>query len=126
MVKLAIFSMSLHRNEFIVPGAQTDLLGVGRTRAPVGGGMGGDEAIGHPGALGDEAHGVHRLAVHRVGAGHVDGHRIKGGEHAHIRHDGRVVLGVAVAVGRDLVYDVDVEVGTAVHHGLGILGDLCR
>src|SRR5699024_6735781 len=56
--------------------------------------------------------------------GHVDGHRVKGGEHAHIRHDGRVVLGVAVAVGGDLVYDVDVEVGTAVHHSLGILGDL--
>src|SRR5699024_8488143 len=65
-----------------------------------------------------------RLGHAGVGAGLVQGHGIEGGEHTHVRQDGQVVFGVAVAVGGHVHHQADVEVGTAVQHGLGILGDL--
>ena len=58
-----------------------------------------------------------------VGAGLVQRHRVEGGEHAHIGDDGRVVLGVAVAVGGNVHHQIDVEAGPAVHHRLGVFGD---
>ena len=65
-----------------------------------------------------------RLGVYRVGAGHVQGHRVKAGEHTHVGDDGRVVLRMTVAVGRHVDDQADVEAGPPVHHRLGILGDL--
>ena len=65
-----------------------------------------------------------RLGVHRVHAGHVQRHRVEGGEHAHVGHDGHVVLGTAVAGGRHVDDQGNVEAGAAVHHRLGVLGDL--
>ena len=56
-----------------------------------------------------------------VGAGLVQSHRVKGGEHAHVGHDGQVVLPVAVAVGGHVDDQADVELGPAVHHRLGVL-----
>ena len=63
-----------------------------------------------------------RLGVHRVHAGHVQRHRIEGGEHAHIGHDGHVVLGTAVAVGGHVDDQRDVEAGPVVADGSGRRG----
>ena len=65
-----------------------------------------------------------RLGVYRVHTGHVQGHRVKAGEHTHVGDDGRVVLRMAVAVGRHVDDQADVEAGPPVHHRLGIFGDL--
>ena len=64
-----------------------------------------------------------RLGVHRVHTGHVQRHRVEGGEHSHVGHDGHVVLGTAVAVGGHIHHQGDVEAGAAIHHRLGVLGD---
>ncbi len=66
----------------------------------------------------------HRLGVHRIGTGKIQCHGVEGGEHTHIRDDGHIVLAVAVAVGAHIPDQADVEMGTSVHHGLGILCDL--
>ena len=59
-----------------------------------------------------------------VGTSLVEGHRVEGGEHADVRQDGRVVLAVAVAVGADVLHKADVEGGTVMADGGGILGHL--
>ena len=43
---------------------------------------------------------------------------------AHVGNDGQIVAVLAVTVGRNIGHDVDVEGGTVVHNGLGVLGDL--
>ena len=42
----------------------------------------------------------HRLGVDGIHTGHIQRHRVEGGEHSHIGNNGGVVLGAAVAVGR--------------------------
>ena len=64
------------------------------------------------------------LGVDGIGAGQIQSHRVKGGEHTHIGNDGNIVLSMAVAVGAHIPDQAHMEVGTAVHHSLGILGDL--
>ena len=59
-----------------------------------------------------------------VHTGLVQRHRVKGGKHAHVGQDGQVVLGMAVAEGADVDDQADVEVGTPLHHGQGVFGDL--
>ena len=59
-----------------------------------------------------------------VGAGLVDGDRVEAREHADVVDDGRVILGMAVAVGADVHGERDVEARAAVDDGLGVLGDL--
>ena len=59
-----------------------------------------------------------------VGAGLVDGDRVEAREHADVVDDGRVVFGVAVAVGADVHGKRDVEARTVLNNGLGVLGDL--
>ena len=71
-----------------------------------------------------QASGHHGHAVARVRARYVQRHRVKAGEHPHVRNDSRVILTVAVAVRRNLVDDIDMESRAAVHHSLGVLGHL--
>ena len=52
----------------------------------------------------------------------VQGHGVEAGEHADVGHHGGIVLGVAVAVGRDLVDDAHMEVRAALDDGLGVFG----
>src|SRR5699024_11509946 len=49
---------------------------------------------------------------------------IKGGEHAHVGHNGQVVFAVAVAVGGDVHHQADVEAGLVLDDGPGVLGNL--
>ena len=76
------------------------------------------------GAIGELGVGQ-RLGCHDgVGTGLVDGDRVEAREHADIVDDGRVVFGMAVAVGADVHGERNVEARAAVDDGLGVLGDL--
>ena len=96
---------------------------------PVGDGGGVDEVVAAAAEAGSLqvvvqlAAGDGRHVVAGVGAGLVQGHRVEGSEHAHIRDDGQVVLAVAVTVGGNVDHQIDVEVGPVLHHRLGILGN---
>ena len=57
-----------------------------------------------------------------VHTGLVQRQRVKARKHADIRQDGGVVLGVAVAVGRNVLHQRYMEAGPPVHHRLGVLG----
>ena len=111
-------------------GANAQLFRVIQAALPVGGGM-------HIGKVVmmilmimlmepviQQAAGDHRCSVAGIGAGLIQSHRIKGSKHAHIGDDGSVVLAMAIAIGRNLVDDADMEAGASIHHGLGILGHL--
>ena len=66
-----------------------------------------------------------RLGCHDgIGAGLVDGDRVKAREHADIVNDRRVVFGMAIAVGADIHGKRDMEARAAVDDGLSVLGDL--
>ena len=66
-----------------------------------------------------------RLGCHDgIGAGLVDGDRVEAREHADIVDDRRVVFGMAIAVGADIHSQRNVEAGTILDNGLGVLGDL--
>lgn len=66
-----------------------------------------------------------RLGCHDgIGAGLVDGDRVEAREHADVVDDGRVILGMAVAVGADVHGERDMEAGAILDNGLRILGDL--
>ena len=106
----------LYLDQLILPGADADLLAVLQTAAPVGVRVQALKVVMHMG-LGVRVIGggapQGRLGVHRVHAGHVQRHRVEGGEHAHVGHDGHVVLGTAVAVGGHVDDQRDVEAGAA-------------
>ena len=72
-----------------------------------------DDGVGHLG-----------LGQHRVDTGLIQSNRVEGGEHTHVGHDGHIVFAVAVTVGRHIHHQRHMEAGTAVHHRLGVLGDL--
>ena len=119
----------LYLDELVFPCADADFLAVLQTAAPVGVRMDALEVVvvvlvdvTRLPVGGGAAQG--RLGVHRVDTGHVQRHGIEGGEHTHIGHDGHVVLAAAVAVGGHVDDQRDVEAGPAVHHRLGVLGDL--
>ena len=59
-----------------------------------------------------------------VCAGLVKRNRILGGEHPDIREDGSVVLGMAVAIGRDVHDERNVETLASADDGLRVLGHL--
>ena len=59
-----------------------------------------------------------RLRHNRIGAGLVQSYRIKGCKHAHIWHQGHIVLAVAVTVRRHIDDQRDVETGTAIYNCL--------
>jgi len=65
-----------------------------------------------------------RLRHNRIGAGLVQSYRIKGCKHAHIWHQGHIVLAVAVTVRRHIDDQRDVETGTAIYNCLAILSHL--
>ena len=66
-----------------------------------------------------------RLGCHDgIGAGLVNGDRVEAREHADIVDDRRVVFGMAIAVGADIHSQRNVEAGTILDNGLGVLGDL--
>ena len=73
---------------------------------------------------GDGAPRICRLRIDRVGAGSVERHRVERGEHAHVGYDRHVVVCMAVAFGRYVNRQRNVEVRPPVAYGLGILGDL--
>ena len=105
--------------------AEADGLAVLDGGAPVGVRVRGREVVVRMVMLmRDDAVRVDRLGVDHVGAGGVERHGIEGREHAHIRHDRHVAEIVAVAAGRHVERERDVERRTAVDDRLGILGDL--
>ena len=77
--------------------------------------------MGHAVQLASADHG---LAVDRVRAGHIQGNRIEGSEHAHIRNDGDVVLRMAVAVRGYVDNQADVEAWPSGNHRLAVFRDL--
>lgn len=65
-----------------------------------------------------------RLGIDHVHTGPIEGYRIEGSEHPHIRDDGEVILPMTVAVGGDVDDHVDMERWPAVTHSLRILANL--
>ena len=59
-----------------------------------------------------------------VYAGLIQCQRVEGGEHADVGQDGGIVAAVAVADRGHVLNQADVEVGTAIADGLGLLGHL--
>ncbi len=57
------------------------------------------------------------FGVHRIGAGLVYCHRVKGGEHPYILNNGKVVAVIAVAVGGNLIHQGNVKMRSAVQDG---------
>ena len=114
-----------HRHELVVRRAEADGLAVLDGGAPVGVRMRGREVVVRMVMLmRDDAVRVDRLGIDHVGAGGVERHGVEGRKHAHIRHDRHVAEIVAVAAGRHVERERDVERRTAVDDRLGILGDL--
>lgn len=124
-------------DELVLARAQADLLGMRDARAPVGVGM--CDAEGILGLLALQTlvimlhlgRAVGKLGVRQrlgrqdgVGAGLVDGDRVEAREHADVVDDGRVVFGVAIAVGADVHGERDVEARTVLNNGLRVLSDL--
>ena len=72
--------------------------------------------------VGQLAFGQHGHIVAGVGTGLIQCHRVKACEHAHIRNDGRIVFIVAVAVGRNVDHQADMEIRPVLHHRFCILG----
>ena len=62
-----------------------------------------------------------RLGVDGVHTGHIQGHRVEGGEHSNIWKDRNVIFTMAVAVRGYIYYQGNMEVWTAVYNGFGIL-----
>jgi len=63
------------------------------------------------------------LGLHTcVHTGLIKGQRVKRGEHANVWQNRRVIFAMAVAVGRDIDNQRDVEVRATLHHGLGVFG----
>ena len=89
-------------DEFVVSDADADLLAVLQTAAPVRVGVDAPEVVvlvDMTLSIVDGGPPQGRLGVDRVHAGHVQCHGIERCEHAHIGHDGHIVLRTAVAVG---------------------------
>ena len=98
---------------------------MGNLAAPVGVGEGAGEVIEiRPVGLIQLGAGHDGLGVDGIGAGQVQRHRVKGGEHTHIGDNGQVILGMAVAVGAHVPHQRDVEIGPSVQNRLGVLGNL--
>lgn len=119
----------LHFNQLIIPGTQADLFAVFQAGPPLRIGVGIPEVIVVMWAVT-----VQMIAEYRIGqwlrpetgicAGLINSHRIEGGKHANIRQHGSVIGPVAVTDRRHILYQADMEVGTAVADRLGILRHL--
>ena len=57
-----------------------------------------------------------------VGTGLVEGYGIERSEYAYVGHNGCVVVVPAVALGRYIDYETDMEMGLVLEYGLGIFG----
>lgn len=66
----------------------------------------------------------HGRLVHQIRAGLVESHGIGRSQDAQVGDDGGVVVVPAVALGRYVHHEADVEVGLVLEHGLGIFGYL--
>ncbi len=117
--------LGLHADQLIIHCADADLLGVFQADSPVCGRADGVEVI-LPFVLFlvDQAAGDDGLFVAELRAGRVQSHRVERSQDADIRDDGGVVLGMAVAEGRDLHDKTDMEMRTVLHYGLGVFGHL--
>ena len=94
-------------NELVSTRADTELFGMLQLQAPFRMGMKRVPVVRFAAELlerfGKAGAGVYRLCANRIRCGLVDGHRIPRGEHAHVGHDGCVVVGESIAAGRDSV-----------------------
>lgn len=115
-------------DQFITARAEADLFGVCKAAFPLRFRRAVDEVIVMIHKIGPPQV-VRKLAVrHRLGGqagirtGLVERHRVKRGEHADIRQDRGVVFTVAVAVGRDVHYQRDVERRPPIDDRLGVFG----
>ena len=112
-------------DELVVRRAEADGLAVLDGGAPVGVRMRGGKVVMRVVVrVRDDAVGIGRLRVDLVGAGGIERHGVEGRKHTHVRHDRHIAVVVAVAAGRHVERERDVERRPAVDDGLGILGDL--
>ena len=115
----------LNFHQFIFPAAKADLFAVGQAGLPIHIGVRGLEMVGTVAVCAaDDGVRHFRLRQHGVNARLIQGHGVEGGEHPHVRHDRHVVLRVAVAEGRDVDRQADVEVGAAMQHRQRVLRHL--
>ena len=68
--------------------------------------------------------GQHWRCFHEVDASLVERHGVKRGQNAYVGHYGRIVMVPAVAFGRHIHDETDVEIGLIVEHSLGVFGYL--
>lgn len=99
-------------NQLILVAAKADFHRMFNAGVPVGLRSGINEVVmvymGHTVKLAAADNG---LFIYRICTGYVQCYRIEGGKHSHIRNDGNTVFGMAVAVGGNIHYKADMEVG---------------
>ena len=117
--------MGSEGDQLIAVVTQLDLLGMLDLSPPGGVGEVGSQVV-QLGAvcLCQLGIGHHGLGIDSVSTGQIQRHGVEGSEHAHIGDDGHIVLLMAVTVGAYVPNQADVEMRTAIHNGLGVLGDL--
>jgi hypothetical protein len=100
----------LYPNQFILPCAQTDLLGIGELNAPVHLRIEGPELILSIFPILRKFRGmVSRLLVHQINGGLIDCHGVFRGKDSNIIHDGGVRISTTITGRGDLSEEVEIE-----------------
>lgn len=102
--------LDLYPDQFVLLGAQTDLLGVGELNAPVHLRIEGPELILSIFPILWKFGGmVSRLLVHQIDGCLIDCHRIFRGKDSNIIHDGSVRISITITGRGDLSEEVEIE-----------------
>jgi hypothetical protein len=70
--------------------------------------------------FGQDAGGNAGSVVYGVNAGFVQGDRVKTRENSDVRHYGGVIFTMAIAIGRNLINNIDVEIRTSIQNRLAV------
>ena len=120
-----LFSFELDLDQFVFLAADAKLYRMVDAAHPVGFRMVVLEMIVvHMGLLTQTAVSNHRLLVVSVRTGNIQCNRVKGCKHTYIRYDRRIIFGVAIAAGRNIHNQTDMEMGTILQHSQRILCNL--